>query len=84
MLQWLPWWLSGKNPPADARDTGSILELGRYPGEGNGNPLPTEGLSTHTYCETGIGLGWKSGSILYQLCGIGRITSASVYSFRKC
>ena len=31
-----------KNPPANAgdkRDTGTILELGRYPGEGNGNPL---------------------------------------------
>ena len=31
-----------KNPPAkagDLRDTGSIPELGRYPGEGNSNPL---------------------------------------------
>ena len=31
-----------KNPPANAgdkRDTGTILVLGRYPGEGNGNPL---------------------------------------------
>ena len=31
-----------KNPPAsagDARDTGSMLGLGRSPGEGNGNPL---------------------------------------------
>ena len=31
-----------KNPPAstgDARDTGSIPELGRSPEEGNGNPL---------------------------------------------
>ena len=31
-----------KNPPANAgdiRDTGLILELGRSPGEGNGNPL---------------------------------------------
>ena len=45
----LLWWLSGKNPPADARDTGSTLGLGRYPGEGNGNPLPTEGLSRHTH-----------------------------------
>ena len=35
----LLWWLSGRNPPADARDTGSTLGLGRYPGEGNGNPL---------------------------------------------
>ena len=31
-----------KNPPAsagDAEETGSVLELGRSPGEGNGNPL---------------------------------------------
>ena len=28
-----------KNPPANARDAGSILGLGRYPGKGNGNPL---------------------------------------------
>ena len=28
-----------KNLPASARDMGSVLELGRLPGEGNGNPL---------------------------------------------
>ena len=28
-----------KNPPANAGDTGSIPELGRSLGEGNGNPL---------------------------------------------
>ena len=28
-----------KNPPANARDLGLILESGRHPGEGNGNPL---------------------------------------------
>ena len=31
-----------KNPPinvGDARDTGSALESGRFPGEGNGKPL---------------------------------------------
>ena len=28
-----------KNPPANARDTGSIPRSGRYPGEVNGNPL---------------------------------------------
>ena len=27
------------NPPANAGDVGSIPELGRSPGEGNGNPL---------------------------------------------
>ena len=36
-----------KNLPAnagDARDMGSIPELGRYPEEGNGNPLPNSSL----------------------------------------
>ena len=28
-----------KNLPADAGDTGSIPELGRFPGEENGSPL---------------------------------------------
>ena len=28
-----------KNPPANAEDSGSIPGSGRYPGEGNGNPL---------------------------------------------
>ena len=34
--------LTVRNPPANARDTGgvgSVPELGRSPGEGNGNPL---------------------------------------------
>ena len=28
-----------KNPPANVGDAGSIPGLGRFPGEGNGNPL---------------------------------------------
>ena len=28
-----------KNSPTNAGDTGSISGLGRFPGEGNGNPL---------------------------------------------
>ena len=28
-----------KNPPANPGDTSLILDLGRPPGEGNGNPL---------------------------------------------
>ena len=28
-----------KNPPANAGDAVSIPKLGRFPGEGNGNPL---------------------------------------------
>ena len=29
-----------KNPPSNAGDMDSIPGLGRYPGGGNGNPLP--------------------------------------------
>ena len=35
----LPWWLSGKVSANNTGDPGSILGLGRSPGEGNGNPL---------------------------------------------
>ena len=41
--QLLIWGFAGgsvvKNPPANAGDTGSIPELGRPPGDGNGNSL---------------------------------------------
>ena len=33
-----------KNLPVNAREAGSILGLGRYPGEGNGYPLQYSGL----------------------------------------
>ena len=33
-----------KNPSANAGDTSSIPGLGRWPGEGNGNPLQYSGL----------------------------------------
>ena len=47
MLNWftvfsclgLPWWLSSKESTCNAGDVGSIPELGRSPGEGNGKPL---------------------------------------------
>ena len=35
----LPWWLEGKESACNAGDMGLILGLGRFPGEGNGNPL---------------------------------------------
>ena len=35
----LPGGSAVKNPPANARDTGSTPGLGRFPEEGNGNPL---------------------------------------------
>ena len=41
-MKWLPRGSVVKDPPAnagDVRDSGSILGLGRSPGEGNGNPL---------------------------------------------
>ena len=33
-----------KNPPANARDVNSVSGLGRYPGEGNDNPLQDSSL----------------------------------------
>ena len=47
-----------KNPPANAkdiRDTGSILELGRSPGEEHGNPLQCSCLENPMDGET-----WKA------------------------
>ena len=35
----LPQWLSGKESTCQIGDVGSILGLGRSPGEGNGNPF---------------------------------------------
>ena len=37
-----------KNPPASAREVGSIPGLGRSPGEGNGNPLQHSCLGNPT------------------------------------
>ena len=34
-----PRWLSGKEPACQFKNEGSVLGLGRSPGEGNGNPL---------------------------------------------
>ena len=39
VYQTLPRWFSGKEPPANAGDLGSIPGSGRSPGEGNDNPL---------------------------------------------
>ena len=39
---WLLKWFNGKDPTAnagDARDAGSVPQLGRSPGGGNGNPI---------------------------------------------
>ena len=37
-----------KNPPANAGDMGSIPGSGRFPGEGNANPLPCSCLENPT------------------------------------
>ena len=39
ILEGFPGGSGVKNMPANAGDTGSISGLGRFPGEGNGNPL---------------------------------------------
>ena len=39
VLPGLPWWLSSKESPANAGNADFIPGLGRYPGEGNENPL---------------------------------------------
>ena len=47
----LPRWLSGKDSSCsagDAEDMGSILELGRSPGEENDNPLQYSCLGNPT------------------------------------
>ena len=55
-LTGLPWWLSVKNPPANAGDiwdVGSILGSGRPPGGGHGNPLQDSCLENPTAKEPG-------------------------------
>ena len=44
-----------ENPPAKAGDVGSIPVLGRFPGEGNGNPLQ------YSCLENSVGRGaWRT------------------------
>ena len=38
-----------KTQPADAEEVGSVLESGRSPGEGNGNPLQYSCLEDSMY-----------------------------------
>ena len=49
----LPWWLSGKNPPANAGDTGLVPGSGRSPEGGINNPLQYSCLENPI--EKGIG-----------------------------
>ena len=51
----LPWWLSAKQSACSAGDLGSVPELGRSPGEGNGNPFQ------YSYLENPIDRGaWRT------------------------
>ena len=50
----LPPWLSGKESSANARDMGSILGSGRFPGKGSDNPLQ------YFFFPTPVFLPWKS------------------------
>ena len=52
-----------KNPPANARDMGSIPRLGRCPGKGNGNPLQHSCLGNPTDSEA-----WR-----VAVCGVARV-----------
>ena len=47
----LPWWLSGEEYACQVGDVGSLPELGRSPGEGNGNPLQYSCLEDPTVRE---------------------------------
>ena len=44
----LPWWPKGKESACNAGDGYSVSELGRSPGEGNGNPLQYSCLENAT------------------------------------
>ena len=39
IIEWLPWWFSGKESVCNSGNVGSVSGLGRSPGEGNGNPF---------------------------------------------
>ena len=39
LINWRPQWLSGEESAYSSGDVGLIPDLGRFPGEGNGNPL---------------------------------------------
>ena len=67
-----------KNPPANAGDLGSLPGSGRFPGEGNGNPLqysclenPKDGgawwATVHGVARVGHNLGTKQQSSCMEL-----------------
>ena len=60
-----------KNPSANAGDAGSVPESGRFPGEGNGNPLQYSCLEN----PMDRGAWWAT------VCGIARVGHDSAWSF---
>ena len=67
------WWLSIKNPPASAGDSGSKPGSGRCPGEGTGNPLQYSCLEDPTgrgAWETAVLEVAKEWDMTYQLNSI--------------
>ena len=67
---------AAKNLPANAGDMGSIPGSGRFPGEGNGNPLPCSCLENPT--DRGASVGHDS--VTKQQTK--QRTSLSTYLFR--
>ena len=61
-LAWLvknPFGLAGKESACNVGDLGSIPELGRSPGEGNGYPLQDSGLENSMDCIVrGVAKSW--------------------------
>ena len=47
-IYWIPWWLRGEEFVCNAGDMDSIPQLGRFSGEGNGNPLQYSCLENPT------------------------------------
>ena len=57
----LPWGLAAKYPPNNGGDADSFPELGRFPGEGNGNPFQCSCLGNATDRRAGglQSIGWQ-------------------------
>jgi len=62
---------AGKESTCNAGDLGSILELGRSPGEGKGYPLQYFGLDNSMDCIVhGIAKSWtRLSNFHYNFCG---------------
>ena len=73
LKQWLgfPCGSSGKESACNARDLGSILGLGRSPGEGKGCPLQYCGLENSMDCTVyGVGGDWATVTLTFILSSL--------------